>query len=304
MKNVWRGNLFVAMGALSGALAVTILGGCGGAEGLNTGASSPTTVIVKKEKADGAGAAEKAPAGNVAPAGAAPVAAGGFGTIKGKVVFKGDPPKLAPLFEKGAIMKEPICVKTDAIPNEKLVVGTGNGVANVFIFLPKAPAGVAVPPPPDTPVKFDQKDCRFVPHAVFLRSNQPLKILNSDVVSHNTHTYAQRSTANFNQLIAPGNTTGIDFKYDRGESKPCEVKCDIHPWMLAHHLPLDNPWGAISGPNGEFEIKDVPSGTHKFQVWHEAAAGGGYLERNLSITVKPGEVTTIEIPYESGKFEQ
>jgi hypothetical protein len=291
---------FLSCAALS-ALAAG-LSGCGGQQAVTSGASSPTSIVIKhsKDKGDSTAAAPK---GEAPANGGAPAAAGGFGTLRGKVVLQGTAPKLEPLFAKGSEMKEPICVKEHAIPNDKLVIGEGNGVANVFIFLPKAPSGVAVPPPADEPVKFDQKDCRFFPHALVLRTGQTLKILNDDSVSHNTHTYSTRSDTNFNQLLSPHNSSGVDFKYQMSESKPSEVKCDIHSWMRAYQLPLDHPWAAVTGPNGEYEIKNVPAGTQKFQVWHEAAGGGGYLDRNLTVTIKPGEVTTKDIPYDASKLE-
>jgi hypothetical protein len=295
---------FAAPAALAALSAAAVgLSGCGGAQALTTGASSPSSIIIKHGKDKSEGTAVAAAKGGGGVPGGAPAVAGGFGTLRGRVVMQGNVSKLEPLFAQGSAMKEPVCVKDAAIPNDKLVIGEGNGVANVFIFLPKAPAGVAVPPPPDEPVKFDQKNCRFFPHALVIRTGQDLKILNSDSVSHNTHTYAGRSDTNFNQLIPPHSTTGADFKYQMSESKPAEVKCDIHTWMRAYHLPLDHPWGAITGPNGEYEIKNVPAGTQKFQVWHEAAGGGGYLERNLSVTIKPGEVTTQDIPYDASKLE-
>jgi plastocyanin len=281
------------------ALSLSLAAGCGGSEGIKNGASSPTTVIVKRDKAENAAGVDKPAAGN-AGAAAAPAAAGGSGTLRGKVVFKGAPPTLEP-FTEVAKIKDAMCVKNGAVPNEKLVIGEGNGVANVFIFLPKAPAGATVPPPPDTPVTFDQRGCHFIPHALFVRVGQPMKFLNDDIVTHNTHTLPARNDQ-FNQSILANNNTGLDYKYKKPEAKPVDVKCDIHGWMTAHHLPLEHPWGTVSGANGEFEIKDVPAGSHKFQVWHEAAAGQ-YLDRNLAVTIKPGEVTTIEIPYDAGKFE-
>lgn len=293
---------FPAPAALVALVAIAAgLSGCGGAQGVTTGASAPTSITIKhgKEKAEGAPVAAKG-GGDAAPAAAAGAPSGGVGTLKGKVVMQGTPQKLEP-YTPLAMTKEPICGKA-GVPNEKLVLGEGGGVANVFVFLPKAPAGVAVPPPPAEPVKFDQKDCRFFPHALIIRTDQDLKILNSDAVTHNTHTRATRSE-NFNSSVSPHNETGVDFKYQKSEVKPAEVGCDIHSWMRAYQLPLDHPWGAVTGPNGEFEIKNVPAGTYKFQVWHEAAGGGGYLDRNLTVTIKPGEVTTKDIPYEASKLE-
>lgn len=276
---------------------MAVMAGCGGSEGVQSGASSATNVTIKHEKTK----AETAASTKKAEEGTAPVAAaGGFGTLHGKVVFTGTPPTLQPLFGKGSSMKEPICVKDSAIPNETLVVGEGNGVANVFVFLAKAPEGVTVPPPPSTAVLFDQHDCRFRPHALLTRTDEQMKILNSDPVLHNTHTHAKRNN-DFNLPIPGPNKTGVDFEYKRPESEPIEVTCDIHSWMRAYHLPLDHPWAAISGPNGEFEIKNVPAGQHSFRVWHEAAVGH-YLNRNLLVTIKPGETTNVDIKYDAGSY--
>jgi hypothetical protein len=288
---------FTALGVLS---TVSGLSGCGGAQGVTTGASSPTSITIRhgKEKSE---VTPVAAAGGAQAGAAAPAAAGGFGTLKGRVIFQGAVPKLESLTAQ-AETKEPICAKA-GIPNDKLVLGEGNGVANVFIFLPKAPPGVPVPPIPAEPVKFDQKDCRFFPHALVIRTKQTLKILNSDSFLHNTHIYAQRSEV-FNQGVSPHNSTGIDYQFEKSEAKPVEVKCDIHTWMRAYQMPVDHPWAALTAPNGEYEIKNVPAGEQKFQVWHEAAGGGGYLDRNLTVTIKPGEVTTKDIPYDAGKFEQ
>jgi hypothetical protein len=282
----------------TGAFALTVAGGCGGSEGLNSGASSPTSVTIKHDKAktENASPSKKGSEDAAAPA----TAASGFGTIKGKVVFTGTLPSLGPLFAKGSSMKEPICVKDSAIPNETLVLGEGNGVANVFIFMAKAPEGVSVPAVPAGPVIFDQHNCRFLPHALLTRTNEAMKVLNSDPVLHNTHTHAKRNN-DFNVPIPGPNKTGIDFEYKKPEAEPVEVTCDIHSWMRAYHLPLDHPWAAISGPNGEFEIKNVPAGQQSFRVWQEAAVGH-YLNRNLSVTIKPGETANVEIKYDASQY--
>lgn len=303
--SIFKNGLCLSALAVIGSFGVSaaILSGCGGAQGVTTGASSPSSITIKhgKEKSEGGGAAVAATKNEGGGAAAAPAAEGGFGTLKGRVVFQGTVPKLEPLTEQ-ARAKDAICVKNGAIPNERLMIGESNGVANVFIFLPKAPAGVPVPPVPSDAVKFDQKGCRFFPHALVIRADETLKILNSDDVTHNTHVFATRSEP-FNQGIAPHNSTGLDYKYEKSEPKPVEVKCDIHQWMRAYQLPVDHPWAAVSGPNGEFEIKNVPAGSQKFQVWHEAAGGGGYLDRNLVIAIKPGETTTKDITFDASKLE-
>jgi plastocyanin len=278
-----------------GSCFVLCLGGCGGSEGVNSGASSPTTVIVKREKTGAASAApEKA---TTEPGAAQPAAAGGFGTLKGRVVFQGTAPVLQPLIQKGQNVKDAVCAK-ETIPDQKLVVDGTGGVANVVVFLAKAPPGAVIPPPPAEPAEFTNKQCHFVPHVLLMRVGQTVKILNDDApLQHNTHTHPQRST--------PFNTTipkeGKEFKYSKPEAEPCEVTCEIHSWMRGYQFPLDHPFVAASGPNGEFEIKNIPAGQHSFRVWAEGAIGH-YLSRNLSVTIKPGETTNVEIKYDATSF--
>jgi plastocyanin len=284
----------------AGSCVVMIIAGCGGQEGVDSGASSKTNVVVKREKSGG-GAAATTPStpaagggGQTAPA----AAAGGVGTLAGKVVFKGTPPTLPPLMRAGQA-KDATCAK-ETIADQKLVVDSSGGVANVFVFLPKAPPGAAITPPPTEPAIFDNKGCHFVPHALLVRVGQPVKIENDDYpLQHNTHTLPQRDpTGGFNSTIPK---EGKEFTYTRPEPEPCEVKCDIHAWMHGWQFPIDHPFAAVTGPNGEFEIKNLPAGTYSFRVWAEGAIGH-YLNRNLSVTIKPGETTKIEIPYDASSF--
>jgi plastocyanin len=291
-------RLSTAAALVASAGLVTYFAGCGGSEGVDTGASSHTSVVVRHEKAGGG----SAPPANVQAGGGPAKAAdgattGGVGTFKGKVVFVGTAPTLQPLITKGQNIKDEICAR-ETIPDQKLVVDSSNGVANVVIFLAKAPAGAAVPPPPSEPVDFDNKGCHFIPHVALMRVGQPVKVLNDDFpLQHNTHTLPQR-TAGFNSTIPK---EGKEFTYTKPEPEPCEVKCDIHAWMHGWHFPLDHPYVAVTGPNGEFEIKNVPAGEHSFRVWAEGAVGH-YLDRGLKVTIEPGKTTTKEIKYDAGNF--
>ena len=73
------------------------------------------------------------------PGAAAPVKAEGFGTLKGQVVFAGDPPAAKVLFEKGKAAKDPeVCAKDAPLLSERLVVdGATKGVKNVLVYLNK-----------------------------------------------------------------------------------------------------------------------------------------------------------------------
>src|SRR5262249_38150563 len=108
-----------------------------------------------------------------------PAIADEFGTITGQFLLDGEIPKLKALVDKGDMkVNDPaICAAAD-IPDETLVVDSKTkGVANIFVYLPKAEK---VHPQLQTTamkeVAFDQKDCRFVPHALFVRTDQVVQV--------------------------------------------------------------------------------------------------------------------------------
>ena len=60
----------------------------------------------------------------------------------------------------------------------------------------------------------------------------------------------------------------VTTKFDR-EEPIFQVKCDVHPWMLAHVNVFDHPFFAVTGADGGFEIKGLPAGSYTLEAWHE-----------------------------------
>lgn len=225
------------------------------------------------------------------------------GSIKGKVTFKGTFKELAPIHAKGKadVKDSAVCAAAD-MPNESLVVDLkgGNGIANVVIYMAKAPEGYKAPPVPKTvTVDFDQKGCRFNPHCLAVRVGQTVLVKSGDSVAHNTHTSPIRSMG-FNKIIAPNERQGVPLVYDKAERIPVEVKCDLHTWMKAYHCVQDHPFMVVTDDKGEFELKDVPAGKHTFIVWQESA---GYLSKAEMVTVVAGKPTEIDLSYGPDKFK-
>ena len=229
-------------------------------------------------------------------------ASGEPGSFTGKVIMTGSVTALPPLFKQGAAIKDPaVCAEFD-VPDERLVLGDGNGVKGVFIYLNKAPKGGKPLTAPAEPFMFDQKNCRFFPHCVIVPVGQTVKVLSADSVAHNTHTYPQKNPS-VNSGVAPGDREGkLDFTYRKAESVPLSIKCDYHTWMTAYQLPVDHPYAVVTDENGAFMIPDLPAGKHSFVVWHEAA-DGGFVERKFAVEIKSGEKTEMQIDYPSERLK-
>ncbi len=208
-----------------------------------------------------------------APSPAAPTAAvkaEGWGTLKGRVVFEGDPPAQKVLVAKGSKdAKDAAVCATHEIKAERLVIDSATkGVKNVIVYIPK-PTAVnpeAKSAKASQTVLFDQKGCVFEPHVLAAMVGEKIDLKSSDAVSHNINCKVQNN--GFNEAVAPNGE--IKKQAIAPARMPGLVTCDIHPWMTAYWLVLDNPYFAVTDDKGNFEIKNAPAGTQKVAVWQEA----------------------------------
>ncbi len=278
----WR--KLIASGVL---LAVT---GCGQYGG---GASVvPDVIMVSADL--GAAPTEGGEAGAATDAAAPATTEGGFGVFQGQVVLAGSAPSIPLKIKAGADVKDKeVCSAVD-MPDEKLMVDANGGVANVFVYMAKAPAGGKPVQSEGEDIIFDQKNCRFFPHCLLVPVGRTVRVLSDDPIAHNTHTYPSKNDG-VNSGVAPNERTGVlNFKYRRAETVPLAVTCDYHAWMKAWHLPVDHPYAAVTDAEGRFSIADLPAGSHSFSVWHESVQGN-FVERKLTVTVKAGESTEMKI---------
>ena len=195
-----------------------------------------------------------------------------WASLKGRFVFDGTPP--TPV-EITADKDVEVCGKHKLV-NEELVVSDDKGIANVVLFVRSK--GVTVHPDLEDgskadPVGLDNKDCRFQPHVGFVQTGQTLTIKNSDSVGHNSNIATMKISPS-NSLVPSNGSSDVTFSSD--EAIPASVTCNIHPWMKAYLVIRPNPYGAVSGADGSFEIENLPVGEElEFQLWHEK---GGYLD--------------------------
>lgn len=214
-------------------------------------AAAPTAAVPSPAAVAGAAA----PAAGAAPAAAA-APAGGKGSVKGAVTLTGKAPEMAELKRAS----DPYCAKTKMKDEE--VISKGGKLANVLIHINGAPAAE----PPATKASIEQHACMYRPRVSAIVAGQALAIKNGDATLHNVHTYKGTQTV-FNQAQVP-NTPEIEKKFsDNGAL--LKFKCDVHQWMTGYVWVQNNPYVAVTGEDGSFEIKDVPAGKYEVEAWHE-----------------------------------
>lgn len=215
-----------------------------------------------------------------------------LGTLSGKFVFDGAPPKPAKL----EITKDQeYCGKfSEELVDESIVVGDGGGLANVFVYVrskiaatPEAEKAVT------SGVRMDHEKCRYYPHALAVwAGKQAVTFGNKDTINHavKIDPLNAKNPAINNQM--PGGVD-IEYKFAGEERIPVAITCGIHPWEKGWILPLDHPYLVVSGKDGSFSIANLPPGKHEFQVWQEKA---GYLAAKpdwkrgrFELDIKPGK---------------
>jgi len=156
--------------------------------------------------------------------------------------------------------------KHETVPNEALVLGTGNAMANVLVRVVSGlPAGKTWPAPKE-PVTMDQQGCQYVPHVMGLMVGQPFKVLNSDGILHNVHALPKVNRP-FNMAMPPTRKEASEtFSKEEGMFI---VKCDVHPWMQAFVGVFSNPFFAVTKTDGKFAIANLDPGTYEVEAWHE-----------------------------------
>lgn len=243
-------------------------------------------------------------AGTALPVATQPATNGNLGALVGTVLVEGKVEPTLRIYAKGAteingmpIKDAAICAAEDLFSEEVLVDPKSGGLANVFIYMTKAPTIPAELQ--DSSVKevvFDQKNCRFLPHALFARTDQTILVKSDDGCVHNLRTSPTRNMP-LNFIVAPKDRKGTPVQMNVPERVPTRIKCDLHPHMTAYWLVLDHPYAAISDAQGKFRIDKLPPGTYDFRLWHEANSGF-YIEQkpktpNWNVKIEAGNATEL-----------
>lgn len=208
----------------------------------------------------------------------------GHAVIEGTVKLNGTPPEM-PMTKRDA---DPFCAKTP-MKDEEVVVGPNGGLGNVVVRITAGASGHY--DPPTTPAEVDQSSCMYRPRVQAIVAGQPLSIRNGDRTLHNVHAFKGPSTL-FNQAEIPGLPAMVRRVGAAGDI--LKFKCDVHPWMTGYVVVNDNPFFAVTTPDGHFKISGVPAGKYTLTAWQER-----YGTKTADVTVAADKPTEVSFAYDA-----
>jgi plastocyanin len=208
------------------------------------------------------------------------------GTITGKVTFTGTAPAMKPI----VMDAEPDCKKLHSAPvkSEEVVVNPNGTLSYVFVYVKTGLEGKTFEVPAQ-PAKLDQKGCIYRPHVFGVQAGQKIEIANDDPTTHNIHPMP-KINREWNQSQPP-NGAPLEKEFTRPEVM-IPVKCNVHPWMRSYIGVVDNPYFAVTGEQGTFELKNLPPGEYTLEAWHER-----YGTLDQKVTLAPSGTQTVEFAF-------
>jgi plastocyanin len=141
--------------------------------------------------------------------------------------------------------------------------------------------------PPRNHPTLDQRDMVFRPLVLPILTGTTVDFPNSDPLFHNVFSLSESKEFDLGRY-PQGKHRSVTFDNEGVVS----VYCEIHSYMFATILVLQNPYFALPDQDGDFEIGGVPSGTYQLSFWY-----GRKKVDTRTINVTSGQTTTANFQY-------
>ena len=218
------------------------------------------------------------------------------GTLQGKVSLKGSPPPPKE-FELRRYPDRTFCgLISDGNGNRLLhevIAGQDGGLKDVVVVIEGVQKGK---PFTFTGAQVEANICQFLPFVTVVGDKREITVTNRDTVFHDIQGYAfDREGVDIvlhrASIEKSGTTDTVNLTKGR---KAFAMQCGQHPYMQNWGYAVDNPYYAVTDPDGTFAIGELPPGVYRIKVWHPAL---GEQERDL--VVEPNGSIQLDVQFEA-----
>jgi plastocyanin len=209
------------------------------------------------------------------------------GSISGIVTFSGSRP--APEFLKMGSDEACVMASGPNPRNDAILIGKGGALQNVFVYIKDGLDPSYTFDVPATPVRLDQKGCRYEPRVIGTRVGQQVELMNDDATMHNVHAMPIVNQEFSQSLIMQGSRMLQTFTAPEVMVK---LKCSMHGWMTGWIGVVAHPFFAVTAADGSFSFKGVPPGTYTIEAWHER-----FGTRTAKITLGVKDTHTVPFSF-------
>lgn len=154
---------------------------------------------------------------------------------------------------------------------------------DAVVYVERIPEKAVIPP--KEPVTLDQLNLTFLPHVLPVLVGTTVAFPNSDEVRHNV--FSTSPAKRFNLGTYP---RGVVKHVTFDQPGVVDLLCNVHSEMSAYVVILETPYFAVTGPDGKYEIKNVPPGRYVLKTWHESLK-----PQSKEVEVRAGESTRGEL---------
>ena len=160
----------------------------------------------------------------------------------------------------------------------------------------------------------EARDCRFLPFVSVVRDGSEVVVVNMDPVMHDIQAYetshlGPRVLFNTPLPMNPNHQRNVGAdSHEHLAGRPMNetvhmtkgrrifvMQCGFHAYMESWGMSVDNPYYAVTGPDGSFSLSDVPPGAYTLVAWHPGV--GVMMEKN--ITVAAQQTLQADLVFES-----
>lgn len=227
----------------------------------------------------------------------APVSDGG--TLRGRVFLQGTPPP-ARIFHLIFSPNIDFCSAISDGKGNRLLkefdVGAGGALKDVIVAL----VGVEKGKPFDHVPVIDIEHCRMTPFVTPVRNGRPIRLINRDPIAHDVQAYSLKGAytyAMFNKRMLPQTEAAKKVRLRKGHYL-FRTQCGVHDFMQSWGMAVGNPYFAVSGPEGQFEITDIPPGKYHAIAWHPHLS-----IQAKEVTVPPSGEVSVDFVFDAEEVE-